>query len=84
MRTSHTLSVVQDTEHLMELCDDGASEFSIALNGGVRSSKNVSWNGKRFFVYNEIDGSLDRLTPQQFEESFIGEALKAHALYVLG
>ncbi len=75
MKATPIVNVVESVDHLMDLCDDGISEFAIALNGGVRSSKNITWNG--------IDGSHERYTPSQFEKTFIHEAILARAFYVI-
>ena len=56
----------------------------IALNGGLRSSKNIYWNGKKYEILNEIDGTIQKLTEKQIMDSKftnIGEALQKQALY---
>jgi len=57
----------------------------IALAGGLmRSSKNIYWNGKKYKILNEIDGTTQNLTEKQiFDERYtnIGKALKVGALY---
>ena len=34
---------------------DGGQDFFIHLNGGLRSSKHISYDGEKFYVLNEID-----------------------------
>jgi hypothetical protein len=60
-------------------------ECFISLAGGlVRSSKNIYWNGRRFEVLNEIDGTFQKLTEKHIlDERYtnIGKAMRAGALY---
>jgi len=72
---------VRDIEHLKELCEDRSIDFCVALNGGVKSTKNISWDGRKFCVFNGISGTLDRYTPERLQECFIGEAIEAGAFY---
>lgn len=70
---------------LTELKKLGASgiECYIRLNGGLRSSKYIEYDGNRFHVLNEIDGTWQRLTPRQLMSpnyTNIGRAMKLGAL----
>lgn len=57
----------------------------ISLAGGlVRSSKHVWFNKNQFTVYNEIDGSEQKLTEKELmnkENTNVGYALQKGALY---
>ena len=65
---------------------DGGEDFFIALNGGLRSSKHISYasDEKKFYVSNEIDGSEQTLTEKQLlNECYtnIGKAIKLGGFY---
>lgn len=55
----------------------------ILLNGGLRSSKDISYieDEDKWEVWHMIDGSVEQLTDQELLDSFIGEALRKGALY---
>lgn len=56
----------------------------ISLGGILRTSKNIYWNGKKYEILNEIDGTTQELTEKQiFDERYtnIGKALEVGALY---
>lgn len=75
---------VKDVAHLRELVTSGKHRYFIALNFGLRSSKHISLNGDNFCVFNEIDGSEDRLTEEElFDKSLtnVGEAIKYGAFF---
>lgn len=59
----------------------GNYEFFIRLNGGLRSSKHIDCDDENFYIFNEIDGTEDQYTDEEFKESFIGEAITKGALY---
>lgn len=72
-------------DQLKKLAVDGA-DFYIALNGGLRSSKNITYvqENNTFEIINEIDFSFDTLTEEQlFDRNFtnIGYALENNALF---
>ena len=71
---------------LKELAKKGLECF-ILLNGGLRSSKYISYNpdGNKFYVFNYIDDSEQELTESQLldsEYSNIGEAMEKGALII--
>ena len=78
--------IVRDVEHLKELSKDDYAEFYIMLAGGMlRSSKTIKWDGEKFCINNEIDGSHQCLKPASlWKRSNIGEALDKHALIYEG
>ena len=56
---------IEHIEHLTKLALTGNGvHLFVRMNGRVRSSKFVSFNGRRFYIFNEIDGSEQRLAPQ--------------------
>jgi hypothetical protein len=60
----------------------GGADFFIALNYGLRSSKNILFNGKEFEIFNEIDGTSQLLTEKQlFTKSNIGKAIEKGAFF---
>lgn len=65
---------------------DGGQGFYIALKGGIRSSKHISWDEyeKTFWVLNEVDDSEQELAETELmDESItnIGKAIKQSAFF---
>ena len=59
-------------------------EYFILLNGGIRSSKNISLDGKQFCIFNSVDDTEQLLTEKElFDEGAtnIGKAMKVGALW---
>ena len=74
---------VKDIEELKTLAVEGA-EFFIKLNGGMRSSKNITYDkdNDTWEVYNGIDDSLQTCTTAQLaEDTNIIKALDYGALW---
>ena len=72
-------------EQLKELAQKGGVECFICLNGGLRSSKYISFDkvDSKFYVFNYIDDSEQILTEAQIldsEYTNIGEAMNKGAL----
>ena len=77
---------IRNISQLKELAKDGLECF-ILLNGGLRSSKYISYNpdDNSFYVLNYIDDSEQELTESQLlnsEYTNIGQALKKGALII--
>jgi len=75
---------IKKIEQLKELAKDGLDCF-ILLNGGLRSSKHISYHpdDNSFYVLNLIDDSEQELTEAQILDSSytnIGEAMRKGAL----
>ena len=75
---------IRTIEQLKELAKNGLNCF-ILLNGGLRSSKHISYHpdDNSFYVLNLIDDSEQELTESQILDSAytnIGEAMKKGAL----
>jgi len=75
---------IKTITQLKELAKNGLECF-ILLNGGLRSSKYISYNpdDNSFYVLNYIDGSEQELTEEQLlDKSFgnIAEAMEKGAL----
>ena len=75
---------IRTIEQLKELAKNGLDCF-ILLNGGLRSSKHISYHpdDNSFYVLNLIDGSEQELAENQILDSAytnIGEAMKKGAL----
>ena len=75
---------IRTIEQLKELAKNGLDCF-ILLNGGLRSSKHISYHpdNNSFYVLNLIDDSEQELTESQILDSAytnIGEAMKKGAL----
>jgi uncharacterized protein YaaR (DUF327 family) len=77
---------IRNIGQLKELAKKGLECF-ILLNGGLRSSKYISYNpdGNKFYVFNYIDDSEQELTESQLldsEYTNIAEAMEKGALIV--
>ena len=54
----------------------------VALNFGIRSSKDIMLNDNGdYCIFNEIDGSDEVIKHDELMNSFIGEAISKGALY---
>lgn len=61
---------VESADHLMKLASaDSGVHVAIRLNGGIRSSKFISFNGKRFYILHEVDGAEQFLRPDALNEA---------------
>ena len=77
---------IRTIEQLKELAKKGLECF-ILLNGGLRSSKYISYNpdGNKFYVFNYIDDSEQELNESQLlnsEYTNIAEAMEKGALII--
>lgn len=76
------MTKVLSVAHLREMVQKGEHDFFIVLAGGfAKSSKNIDCSDDNFYVFNEIDGTEDQYSDEEFAESFIGEAITKGALY---
>jgi hypothetical protein len=75
--------LISSIEELKILSQDDTIEVFIALNGGLRSSKQISFTNGEFYITNEIDDSSQVLTTEKlFTESNIGKAIEKNSLYL--
>ena len=79
------MTQVKSVVHMKQLIkkSGGMGDFFIALNG-CRSSKDIGWNGKSFWILNNIDGTDQHLTPTQIMNSKytnIGTAIRNGSFY---
>ena len=76
---------IDSLQQLKELSAEDGLDIFILLNGGLRSSKRITYfeSDDTWDVYNEIDDSYQEgLTTKQLdEETIVVEALKNGALY---
>jgi hypothetical protein len=73
---------VMDINDLKKLAYKSLEPFFIALNCELVSSKEIRWSGRKYFyVTHCIDGTIEKLTTEELEESYAGKALKAGCLY---
>lgn len=75
------MTQVQNLADLIDLCEQNKSEFFVMLRGGLRSSKNIYFDGREFEIINEIDFSSQNITIEELSASIIGKAINAGALY---
>lgn len=71
---------IKTIEQLKSVCEE-TSEFYVMLNHGLRSSKNLSYDGDKFYLIHEIDWSEEELTETELMETIIGEAITKGAFY---
>ena len=76
---------IKTIDQLKELATEGGLECFILLNGGLRSSKYISYDPNRnsFYILHYIDGSDETLTEAQILDSDycnIREAMEKGAL----
>ena len=76
---------VRSLDHLKRLAkkEDG-DDFYIRLNGGFRSSKHIQYDGEKFWIVNEIDGTEQQLNDAEIMDennTNIGVAIEKKALY---
>lgn len=75
------MTQVKNLANLINLCEQNKSEFFVLLRGGLRSSKNIYFDGKEFEVTHEIDFSSESMTAEELCASTIGKAMSVGALY---
>ena len=80
---------INSIEELKQIClsqdDDIWVDCFIALNGGLRSKKAVSWQDNVFVVINGIDDTDQELTEEQMKDKTftnIGEAIEKGAFFM--
>uniref|UniRef100_A0A6M3X7T2 Uncharacterized protein n=1 Tax=viral metagenome TaxID=1070528 RepID=A0A6M3X7T2_9ZZZZ len=72
---------IESVEQLKTEAKD-ADDFFILLKFGLKSSKRIWWNGKRFLILNQIDNSEQHLTEKElYTESNIGIAIDKGAFF---
>ena len=75
---------IKSVDDLKEVCSGQGHEFFILLDGGLRSSKLISYDRQaaRFMVDNYIDGTCQKLTVKQlYTQSNIGRAIEKGSLF---
>ena len=74
---------ITSLEDLINTIKSGKEDFFI--NGGIwRSSKTITYDNEKFYVFNEIDGTEQELTPEQlFDEEYtnIGKCINIGRFY---
>lgn len=77
---------ITSIDQLNKLIEDANGDYIdtfVLLNGGCRTSKDISFgeDSNSYCVFNEIDGSDDTYTLEELKQSLIGEAMLKGALY---
>lgn len=78
------MTKVLSVAHLREMVQKGEHDFFIALNGGLRSSKQIDCDDENFYIFNEIDGTEDQLSEADLMDrniTNVGYAITKGALY---
>jgi hypothetical protein len=82
--------IINSLDEIVTECQahHGQGEFFILLNGGLRSSKDITYDGldKKgrhiFEIFHSIDGSIQRLRGDKLlNETNIGEAIRKNAFF---
>ena len=73
---------IKTTSSLKYHCNNGKTDFFIVLNGGLRSSKYITYNDGIYYVRHLIDDSEEQLTRSKLLKTNIGEAIMKGAFYV--
>ena len=77
---------IETVDALKKAIASGHNECAILLVGNMRSSKYISYDGKKFDVSNYIDGTDQKLSEEElFDEgiSNIGRTMKAGTFVLL-
>ena len=75
---------IRSVAGLRKAVREGHTDFFILLNFGLRSSKNITHQHRRYNVMNEIDGSMVSYTAKQLvnaKKTNIGEAMRKGAFF---
>jgi len=56
--------------------------FVMCLMPPLVSSKEIMWGGKKFHIIHGIDGTYEKMTAAELEESNIGESIKAGGFHI--
>lgn len=76
------ITTQEQLNQMIDKANDGVLQCFVALNLGLRSSKEIYYNDSTsYYVYNEIDDSEDIISFDKFKDSFIGEAMTKGALF---
>lgn len=73
---------LKDLLEIINKSTEGCVEGFIQLNGGLKSSKHISYNGEHLYILNLIDSSEDVLTLEEFKKSFLYDAMKKGAFFI--
>lgn len=76
------ITTQEQLNQMIDNADEGILECFILLNGGLRSSKDISYNDENsYYIYNEMDDSDEVIDFNKLKDSFIGEAITKGALF---
>lgn len=75
---------IPDIEALNEAIADGNEDFAIVLGGGLFTRKTIWRIGKKYRMFNGIDGTVSSFTRKQLLDTLIGRAMKAGRFVALG
>ena len=76
------ITTQEQLDSLVKESNDNIIDCFVRLNGGLRSSKDISINDDgSYYVYNEIDDTEEIIGHKDFTNSFIGKAMSNGALF---
>ena len=74
---------VTSIDHVKELIAEGRENYFVFLQGGLRSSKTISYDSDTdtFSIFHLIDGTDERLSGEEFTQSRIRDAIQIGAFF---
>lgn len=76
------ITTQEQLDSLIKESSDSIIDCFVMLNGGLRSSKDISiTDDGSYYVYNEIDDTEETIGHEDFLDSFLGEAMSKGALF---
>jgi len=87
-KTKSKNQIVQNINHLIELCGKGHQDYRLLLNGGAYSRKTIKYSPKtkKFSITNHIDESKQKLTISEIvtgKETNIGKGILLSSLIAI-
>jgi serine protease inhibitor len=74
---------IVDIDDLKKMARGVWVPVAIWISGEWISSKDIYWSGRKYFrVVNTIDSSEEKLTQEEFSDSYAAKAMKAGCLYL--
>ena len=73
---------VESIEDLKQAANRRKRHCAIQLTGPGISSKDIYWGGRKFYVTHYIDGTVEKLTKAELDESNIGLSIRAGGFFI--
>lgn len=74
---------VTSINHLKKLIAEGRENYFLLLQGGLKSSKNITYDSytDTFWIFHFIDGTDERLNTERFRRSRMRDAIQIGAFF---